>query len=241
MTSQAASDARYTSRDLHAERQARLSWGSSAFQGWCPETSQPFGAGARSDAWSSTAKRSGFDSGWLARALTQLKQIDEEAAEEGYPPIGDESKRRAKRLLLAVSGCPIEPAVYPSMDGEIATYFKSPVAAAALLILVNNEGGAGIYSSIHGKNQRKRYDDSSKLPDDFLMERLRALRESALSQTSAATVALLPMSRENEVARHLSIRGEVRRERYEDPLRLPGQFAGAHLRTSGRSTLSSRL
>ena len=131
--------------------------------------------------------------------------------------------------------------MYPSMDGEIAIYFKSPVAAAALLILVNNEGGAGIYSSIHGKGQRKRYDDSSKLPDDFLMERLRVLRESALSQTAAATVVLFPMNRENEVARHLSIRGEVRRERYEDPQRLPSQFAGARLRASGRSTLSSRL
>ena len=241
MTSQTASDARDTFRDLHAERQARLSWGSSAFQSWQPETHRSFGASVRSDVWFSTTRRSGFGSRWLARALLQLKQIDKEAAEESYPPINDEAKRRAKQLLSAVNSCPIEPAVYPSMDGEIAVYFKSPVAAAALLILVNNEGGAACYSSIHGESRRKRYVDSSKLPDDFLMERLRALRESTLSQTSAATVELLPMNHEKRAARRLPIHEEDRRERYEDSPRLPDQFAGARLRTLRRPALSPRL
>ena len=238
MTSQTASDARYMFQYLSTERQVRLSWGFSAFQSWQPETSWSFGVSVRSDTWSSTMKRGGFGSGWLARALAQLKQIDEEAAEEGYPSINDEAKRKAKRLLFAVSGYPIEPAVYPSMDGEIAIYFKSPVAAAALLILVNSEDGAACYSSIHGESRRKRYDGSSKLPDDFLMERLRALRESALSQTSEATVELFPMNHEKEAARRLPIHEEYRRERHEDSPRLPDQFTGARLRALRRPALS---
>ena len=160
MTNQAASDARYTPRGLHAEREAWLMWSSSPCHSRQAGTAWPFAVNVPSDTWIAAVDTGGFDSGWLARALTQLKQIDEEAAEECYPPVNDKAKMRSKHLLFATSGCPIEPAVYPSMDGEIAIHFKSPVAAAALLILVNNEGGAGCYSSMHGESRRRRYDDS---------------------------------------------------------------------------------
>lgn len=229
MTNQAASDARYASRGLHAEREAWLTWSSSPRHSRQVGAAWPLPVNVPSDAWISAADTGGFDSGWLARALTRLKQIDEEAAEECYPPVNGETKRRVKRLLFAASGCPIEPAVYPSMDGEIAIYFKSPVAAAALLILVNNEGGAGCYSSMHGESRRRRCDDSSMLPDDFLKERLRALGESTLSQTSAATIAAFPVDREREAARRLWMHEEHRRERHEDSRRPPNQFTGARL------------
>ena len=235
MASRTTDDTRYTFQGLHAERQARLAWSSSAFQGFQAGAFQPFGAGARSGVRPSTMGPGVFDAGWTARALAQLDRIDEEAAEESYPPINDEAKRRARRLLFAVGGCPIEPAVYPSMDGEIAIWFKSPVAAAALLILVNNEGGAGCYSSIHGESRRKRYDDSSRLPDDFLKEHLRALKGSALSQIPAEIVSPFAMNHEREVVRYSPIYEEHRRERYEDPSNLPDRLADARFAGSGRA------
>ncbi len=238
MTNQAASDARYTPRGLRAEREAWLRWSSSPRHLRQAGVVWPFPVNVPSDASISAADTGGFDSGWLARALTRLKQIDEEAAEECYPPVNDEMKKRAKHLLFATIGCPIEPAVYPSMDGEIAIYFKSPVAAAALLILVNNEGGAGCYSSVHGESRRRRYDDSSMLPDDFLKECLRALGESTLSQTSVASAAAFPVDREREAARRLRMREEQRRERHEDSWRPPNQLAGARLQALGGPPLS---
>ena len=240
MMNQVASSIRYTPRGLHAEREAWLMRSSSPRHGRHAGAAWSRAVNVLSEAWISAADTGGFDSGWLARALIHLKRIDEEAAEERYPPVNDETKRRAKYLLFATSGCPIEPAVYPSMDGEIAIYFKSPVAAAALLILVNNEGGAGCYSSMHGESRRRRYDDSSMLPDDFLKECLRVLGESTLSQTSAATIAALPIHREREAACHLRMHKEYRRERHEDSWRPPNQFADARLQALGGPPLSLR-
>ena len=98
--------------------------------------------------------------------------------------------------------------------------------------------GAGCYSSMHGESRRRRYDDSSMLPDDFLKECLRALGESTFSQTSTATVVASPVDREREAARYLWMREEHRRERHEDSWRPPNQFADARLQASGGSPLS---
>ena len=119
---------------------------------------------------------------WLKDALAQVDRINGEAEEEGYPPIGELAKKNAKHVLSMVGRSSVEPVVYPSMDGEIAIYFKSPVAAAALLILLNNDGGAGSYWSVGGKSQRQRHEDASKLPPDFLSTQLRALGGLPLSQ-----------------------------------------------------------
>ena len=120
---------------------------------------------------------------WLNDALAHVDRVDHEAEEEGYPPIGDVAKRNAKRVLFMAGRNSLEPAVYPSMDGEIALYFKSPVAPAALLILLDNEGGAGCFWSLHGKSERQRHEDASKLPADFVWTRLRALGGMPLSQS----------------------------------------------------------
>ena len=135
---------------------------------------------------SAAAEMRGLHAGWMPNALAQLSQVDEEAVAEGYPSISDVATRSAERLLFALGDSPIAPAVYPSMDGEVAIYFKSPVATAALLILVNNHGEAGCYASIRGENRRRRYDDSSVLPDEFLKEQLRALGGASLWQQSLA-------------------------------------------------------
>ena len=108
-------------------------------------------------------------------ALAQVDRINQEAEEEGYPCINERARKNAKHVLSMAVRSLIEPEVYPSMDGEIAIYFKSPTDADALLILLNNDGSAGLYWSVGGKSQRQRYDDAVKLPRDFLSSRLRVL------------------------------------------------------------------
>ena len=120
---------------------------------------------------------------WLKDALEYVDRIDQEAREEGYPPIGHLAKKSAKRVLFIAGSSPIEPHVYASMDGEIALYFKSPVAPAALLILCDNKGSAGCYWSIHGNSEHRRHDDALELPIDFVLGQLRALEVSPLSQS----------------------------------------------------------
>lgn len=115
--------------------------------------------------------------------MAQLKQIDHEVEEEGYPAIGDAAKRNARRLLVMTNNCPVEPTVYPSMDGEIALYFNAPSAAAALLIQFDNDGGAGCYWSSGTQSERKRFDDGSNLPEEFVWKQLRSLGGGPVSQT----------------------------------------------------------
>lgn len=107
--------------------------------------------------------------------MKKVGEIDQEAQDEGYPAIGDLAKENAINMLKSVARHPVEPAVYPSMDGEIAIYFKSRFAAAALLILLGNDGGAGTYWSVDGRSQRKRFDEASGVPPEFLSRRLKEL------------------------------------------------------------------
>ena len=120
---------------------------------------------------------------WLGEALKLVDEIDREAEEEGYPTIGELAKRNARRVLFMAGRSSIEPAVYASMDGEIAIYFKSRVAASALLILLNNEGGSGCYWSLAGKSEHERHNDASQLPEGVLLTHLRALGGLPLSQS----------------------------------------------------------
>ena len=120
---------------------------------------------------------------WLGEALTLVDEIDREAEEEGYPTLGERAKKNARRVLFMTGRSSIEPAVYASMDGEIAIYFKSRVATSALLILLNNDGGAGCYWSLAGKSEHERHDDASQLPEGVLLTHLRALGGLPLSQS----------------------------------------------------------
>lgn len=121
--------------------------------------------------------------GWYPDALERLKEINEEAVDQGYPTAGETAKADAARLLLAMSRAPWDPAIYPSMDGEIAIYFKSPRATAALLILLDNSRRAACYWSTDAENTHKRYEDVSDLPDEFLIAKIRTLIRPALLQT----------------------------------------------------------
>ncbi len=120
---------------------------------------------------------------WYPDALERLKKINEEAVDQDYPAVGEDAKAEAARLLRAMRTIPWEPAIYPSMDGEIAIYFKSPRATAALLILLDDSRQAACYWSTDAENTRKRYEDVSELPDEFLKAKIRTLIRPALLQT----------------------------------------------------------
>lgn len=108
----------------------------------------------------------------LDTALAELSEIDEEVAEEHLPEIHPGTKENARRIISALANESVAPTVYPTEDGEIALYFKSPVAKSAVLILVGNDGQGACFSYINGKNRRARYDDASELPDIFVRAQL---------------------------------------------------------------------
>ena len=112
--------------------------------------------------------------------MAEFERIDDEVAEEALPELSDDTKVKARKIILSLMTQPLAPTVYPTMDGEVAIYFKSPVTTSSVLILVGNDGGAACFSSVNGKNRRARYDDSSELPDEFVTAQLRALQEPAL-------------------------------------------------------------
>ncbi len=118
--------------------------------------------------------------GWVADAIEELKHIDEEVAEEVLPEISVYTKEKAESIILALPKYAIAPVIYPTMDGEIAIYFKLPDTSSSVLILVANDGQAACFSYIGGKNRRARYSDSSELPDEFVKEQLRVLNKRSL-------------------------------------------------------------
>ena len=118
---------------------------------------------------------------WLKDALAELESINDEIAEEALPEIQSHTKDQARAIISALATQSVVPTIYPTMDGEVALYFKSPVATSSLLILVCNDGQAACFSYIAGKNRRARYEDASELPDEFVKAQLRLLKESASS------------------------------------------------------------
>ncbi len=119
---------------------------------------------------------------WLKDALAELESIDDEIAEEALPEIQSHTKDKARAIISALATQSVAPTVYPTMDGEVALYFKSPVTTSSLLILVCNDGQAACFSYIAGKNRRARYEDATELPDEFVKAQLRALKETAFSK-----------------------------------------------------------
>ena len=116
---------------------------------------------------------------WLPSALEELKEIDREVLEDGLPTIEAETRGEAARILRELDGQTIQPTTYPTDDGEIVIHFQSPGVPAAVLIELSNDGQAACFSCVGGKNRRARYDDSSDLPDAFVMAQLQALAEES--------------------------------------------------------------
>ena len=118
----------------------------------------------------------------ITDAIEELEDIDDEVTEEALPEIHADTKKHARRMILALENQPIAPTVYPTTDGEVALYFKSPGAASSVLILVGNDGQAACFSYVNEKNRRARYDDAADLPDAFVKAQVRALREAAFGE-----------------------------------------------------------
>ena len=116
---------------------------------------------------------------WLPSALEELEEIDREVLEDGLPAINTRTKGEAARILRELAGRTMQPTIYPTDDGEIVIHFQSPGVPAAVLIEVSNDGQAACFSSIGGRNRRARSDDSSDLPDAFVMAQLKALAAAA--------------------------------------------------------------
>ena len=119
---------------------------------------------------------------WLKDAIAELESIDDEVTEEALPEIQAHTKDKARAIIFALATQSVAPTVYPTADGEIALYFKSPVSASSVLILVGNDGHAACFSYIEGKNRRARYEDATELPDEFVKAQLRLLDVPAPSK-----------------------------------------------------------
>lgn len=114
---------------------------------------------------------------WLADALEELEQVDQEAAEEGFPLSNELSRGNARRILKELAREPYPaPTVYPTENGEIAILFQKRRAQAGVLILCEQDGSGACFSTIAGKKRRARYDDASDLPDAFVLSELGKLR-----------------------------------------------------------------
>ena len=112
---------------------------------------------------------------WLSSALDELEEIDREVLADGLPVINTRTKGEAARILGELAERTIQPTIYPTDDGEIVLHFQSPGVPAAVLIELRNDGQGAWFSTIGGKNRRLRSDDSSDLPDAFVMAQLEAL------------------------------------------------------------------
>lgn len=117
---------------------------------------------------------------WLESALGQLRQVDEEAGEEGYPKVSGICKANAQAILTELArGIHQLPTVYPTADGEIAILFQRRNVRASVLILCEKSGAAVCFSTIGGKRSRANYEDAKELPDSFVNDKLLKLRLAA--------------------------------------------------------------
>ena len=89
-------------------------------------------------------------SGWIDGAIEQLNDIDIEAKEEGYPEVNHNAKEIAAHLLTMLDRHRIEPDVYPSVDGDIAMYFKAPNRPFSFLITIDNGQTIECYMADNG-------------------------------------------------------------------------------------------
>ena len=109
---------------------------------------------------------------WLADALAELAEVDDEVAEDNLPEVGAAAKAEAERILRALAGRAPAPAVYPTQDAEIALHFKSPGRPGAVLVLLRDDGRADCHAYIGGRSRRAHYGTSSDLPDAFVLDQL---------------------------------------------------------------------
>ena len=115
------------------------------------------------------------ESDWLADALAELAEVDDEIAEDNLPEVGAAAKAEAERIVRALAGrspASPAPAVYPTQDAGIALHFKSPGQPGTVLVLLRDDRRADCHAYIGGRSRRAHYDTSSDLPDAFVLDQL---------------------------------------------------------------------
>ncbi len=131
------------------------------------------------------------ESRWLADALAELAEVDDEIAEDDLPQVGDTTKAEAERLVRALAWTPLAPSVYPTQDAEIALHFKSPGVSGTVVILLSDGGRADCHAYVDGRSRRAHYQTSSDLPDAFVLDQLRRLTPDG-NAFSGAVARVLP-------------------------------------------------
>ena len=131
------------------------------------------------------------ESRWLADALAELAEVDDEIAEDDLPQVSDTTKAEAERLVRALAWTPLAPSVYPTQDAEIALHFKSPGVSGTVVILLSDGGRADCHAYVDGRSRRAHYQTSSDLPDAFVLDQLRRLTPDGTA-FSGAVARVLP-------------------------------------------------
>ena len=131
------------------------------------------------------------ESRWLADALEELAEIDDEIAEDGLPQVSDTTKTEAERLVRALAWTPLAPSVYPTQDAEIALHFKSLGVSGTVVILLSDGGRADCHAYVDGRSRRAHYQNSSDLPDAFVLDQLRRLTPPSRAAISTPDAGFL--------------------------------------------------
>ena len=151
---------------------------------------------------------------WLADALAELAEIDDEIAEENLPEVSGAMKAEAERILRAVTRRAPAPTVYPTQDAEIALHFKSPGRPNAVVILLSDGGRADCHAYVDGKSRYRHYETSADFPDAFVLDQLRRLVPDR-TRVSASGVAVAPSPPPPEDAERPVAPSRIRREHSE--------------------------
>ena len=119
-----------------------------------------------------TTGASGYE---LLAAARDLKEVADEAREEGFPVPSNNALEYARTILYAVYELsPKRYEVYPTPDGEVAID-ASGGFGRSVLILCESGGGALCLVNMNGSHRRARYSDAKMLPDGFVREALAEL------------------------------------------------------------------
>ena len=116
-----------------------------------------------------------INSAELKEALQDLKEVTEDAEEDGLEVPSEVAFTNAERLLRAMYRIsPRRYGVYPVSGGRIAIDARGPNGRIAVLTC-ESDGGALCLVTIDGEYRRARYSTARGLPDGFIREALAAL------------------------------------------------------------------
>ena len=112
----------------------------------------------------------------LAGILSDLREVADEAVEEGFPIPSELATGNSERLIKKIYEIlPGSYGVYPTPDGEIAIdVFNGK--GSSIILLCNSTGGALCLVNIEGNSRRAHYSQTDSLPDGFIREALTELK-----------------------------------------------------------------